>query len=49
MMDLLRILAECEKTQHWPPEQEQEEDLILPEYAVSDADSLEEFAEAEEV
>lgn len=47
MMGLVRTLEECERTQNWPPEQEQEEDLILPEYAASDADALEEFAEVE--
>jgi PDDEXK-like uncharacterized protein DUF3799 len=47
IMKLVRTLDQCEKTNHWPPEQEQEEDLILPEYAMGDADSLEEFAEVE--
>lgn len=46
---LVRQLSECEKSGYWPPEQEQEEDLILPDYAMSEADSLDEFAEQEEV
>lgn len=47
MMELVRMLDECEKSENWPPEQEQEEDLILPDYAMGDADSLAEFAETE--
>jgi exodeoxyribonuclease VIII len=43
-LNLVRLLDECERTQNWPPEQEQEEDLILPDYALSEQDSLEEFS-----
>lgn len=48
LQKLTRLLAECEKADNWPPEQEQEEDLIMPDYAMGDADSLAEFAEVEE-
>lgn len=48
MMELVRTLDECERTQNWPPEQETEQDLILPAYALEgEVDSLEEFQEAE--
>lgn len=45
---LVRMLGECERTQNWPPEQEEEEDLILPAYALAQSDALDEFAEVEE-
>lgn len=45
---LLDRLAWCEKTDVWPAEMEEESDLILPTYAMSDPDSLEEFAVQEE-
>lgn len=44
---LVRRLDECEKTDVWPCEVEQEEDLILPAYAMNEAEGLEEFAEVE--
>jgi exodeoxyribonuclease VIII len=33
---LIKRLAECERTNHWPPELEEESDLMLPTYAYSD-------------
>lgn len=44
---LVRRLDECEETDVWPCEVEQEEDLILPAYAMNEAEGLEEFAEGE--
>jgi hypothetical protein len=41
---LVRILNQCEKTDTWPCEVEQEEDLILPAYAMNEAEGLEDFA-----
>jgi hypothetical protein len=44
---LVRRLDECEKADVWPCEVEQEEDLILPQYAMNEAEGLEEFAAEE--
>lgn len=45
MMAMVRRLDECERTGHWPPEQEEESDLMLPAYALEgEAGSLDEFA-----
>lgn len=44
---LVRRLDECEKRDVWPCEVEQEEDLILPAYAMNEAEGLEEFASKE--
>ena len=44
---LAKQLIECRRTDNWPQEQEVEEDLILPAYAMEQGDeSLEEFAES---
>lgn len=43
--ELVRRIGECEATGYWPPDMEEEEDLILPTYAFSEADSMQEFAE----
>lgn len=48
VMSLVRRLDECEKTDVWPCEVEQEEDLILPAYAMNEAEGLEEFAAEEQ-
>ena len=48
MMTLVRTLDECEKANHWPPEQTEESDLMLPDYATNSEVSLEDFAEVEE-
>ena len=42
---LAKRLIYCRETDHWPQEQEEESDLILPAYALTDqAESLDEFA-----
>jgi exodeoxyribonuclease VIII len=46
--ELLRLLGECEKTDNWPPAYETETDLMIPAWALTEQDSLEEFAEVEE-
>jgi hypothetical protein len=45
---LLAKLAECERTDHWPAEMEEESDLILPSYAISSEDDLAELSLTEE-
>ena len=45
---LVKRLDECEKRDVWPGEVEQEEDLILPAYAMNEAEGLEEFASEEQ-
>lgn len=44
---LMARLKECERLDVWPGEVEQEEDLILPAYAMNEAEGLEDFAEVE--
>lgn len=44
---LVKRLDACEKSDVWPCEVETEEDLILPAYAINEAEGLEEFAEVE--
>jgi PDDEXK-like domain of unknown function (DUF3799) len=44
---LVRRLNECEKTDVWPCEVETEEDLILPAYAMNEAEGLDDFAAKE--
>lgn len=44
---LVKRLDYCEKTDVWPPEVETEEDLVLPAYAMNEAEGLEDYAEAE--
>lgn len=45
---LVKRLDACEKADVWPCEVEQEEDLILPAYAMNEAEGLEDFAEVSE-
>lgn len=44
---LVKRLDACEKSDVWPGEVETEEDLILPAYAMNEAEGLEEFAAEE--
>jgi hypothetical protein len=44
---LVHRLDQCEKSDVWPCEVDTEEDLILPAYAMNEAEGLEEFAEVE--
>lgn len=44
---LVKLLDECKRLDHWPPEQEEEEDLILPDYAMNAEMDLDELAEVE--
>ena len=44
---LVHRLDACEKSDVWPCEVETEEDLVLPAYAMNEAEGLEEFAEVE--
>jgi hypothetical protein len=45
IQELLTRLQWCEENNSWPPEMEEESDLILPSYAMeSDPESLEEFS-----
>jgi exodeoxyribonuclease VIII len=46
--ELVRLLDECEKTNNWPPAYEDETDLLIPAWAVTEQDSLAEFAEETE-
>lgn len=46
--EILRKLTECERTGNWPPEQEEETDLILPTYAYSSEDDLAELTYKED-
>jgi hypothetical protein len=46
LQELMTKLAECERNDYWPAEHEDETDLMLPAWAVSQ-DDLAEFAEAE--
>ena len=46
--ELLRKLDECEKLNAWPAEYVEESDLLLPAWAATEQDSLEEFAEVDE-
>lgn len=42
---IMKRLDECEKTNHWPPAEEEETDLILPAYAMTtEGEDLSEFA-----
>jgi hypothetical protein len=41
---MVHRLDTCEKSDTWPCEVEQEEDLILPAYAMNEAEGLEDFA-----
>jgi exodeoxyribonuclease VIII len=44
---LVHRLDACEKSDVWPCEVETEEDLILPAYAMNEAEGIEDFAETE--
>jgi hypothetical protein len=48
LAELLQQLRECEKTDTWPPANQEESDLILPSWAVAQTDDLAEFAEETE-
>ncbi len=48
LADLLDTLRECEKTDTWPPANEQETDLMIPAWALAEETSLEEFEEVEQ-
>ncbi len=48
LAELVSRVDECEKTDTWPAEYAEETDLQIPAWALTEQDSLEEFAEPEE-
>jgi hypothetical protein len=48
LIDLLRTLAECEATNNWSAAYQEETDLMIPAWALTEQDSLAEFAEETE-
>lgn len=48
LAELLETLRECEKTDTWPPAHQEETDLIIPAWALTEEVSLEEFEEVEQ-